>query len=71
MDAIRDLIKTAMDKDATGFEANFAQAIAPKLDDALSAKYDAMFGGKPAVEETDEVEAETETEEELDTGTSK
>tara|TARA_B100000212_G_C27053071_1_gene396520 strand:+ start:44 stop:289 length:246 start_codon:yes stop_codon:yes gene_type:complete len=57
-DDIKNLIRSAMDKDADAFETNFDTALAPKLDAALTAKYDEMFG-KPAGEE---VETETETE---------
>lgn len=49
---IKDIIKSAMDKDASGVQAGFDAAIAPKLDAALSAKYDAMFGAQEA--QTDE-----------------
>lgn len=61
-DDIKNLIRSAMDKDADAFETNFDTALAPKLDAALTAKYDEMFG-KPAGEE---VETETETEAEVD-----
>jgi hypothetical protein len=53
METIRNLIKSAVNKDAVQFEADFDQAIAPKLDAALSAKYDEMFG-KPPVDEVEE-----------------
>ena len=59
-DDIKNLIRSAMDKDADAFETNFDTALAPKLDAALTAKYDEMFG-KPAGEEV-----ETETEPEVD-----
>lgn len=59
-DDIKNLIRSAMDKDADAFEKNFDTAVAPKLDAALTAKYDEMFG-KPAGEEV-----ETETEAEVD-----
>ncbi len=59
-DDIKNLIRSAMDKDADAFETNFDTALAPKLDAALTAKYDEMFG-KPAGEEV-----ETETEAEVD-----
>tara|TARA_B100000424_G_C22872002_1_gene464350 strand:+ start:296 stop:541 length:246 start_codon:yes stop_codon:yes gene_type:complete len=69
-DDIKNLIRSAMDKDADAFETNFDTALAPKLDAALTAKYDEMFG-KPAGEEVEtETEAEiddtSETEEELE-----
>ena len=59
-DDIKNLIRSAMDKDADAFETNFDTALAPKLDAALTAKYDEMFG-KPAGEEV-----ETETEAQVD-----
>lgn len=62
MEAIKDLIKSAMNKNATEFESSFDQAIAPKLDAALSAKYDEMFG-KPAAEEIEDEDAEAVEEE--------
>ena len=64
-DDIKNLIRSAMDKDADAFEKNFDTAVAPKLDAALTAKYDEMFG-KPAGEETEteaEVDDTSETEE--------
>ena len=61
-DDIKNLIRSAMEKDADGFETNFDTAVAPKLDAALTAKYDEMFG-KPAGEE---VAIETEAEAEVD-----
>ena len=65
-DDIKNLIRSAMDKDADAFETNFDTALAPKLDAALTAKYDEMFG-KPAGEEVEtetEVDDTSETEEE-------
>lgn len=59
-DDIKNLIRSAMEKDADAFETNFDTALAPKLDAALTAKYDEMFG-KPAGEEV-----ATETEAEVD-----
>jgi len=61
-DDIKNLIRSAMEKDADAFETNFDTAVAPKLDAALTAKYDEMFG-KPAGEE---VAIETEAEAEVD-----
>ena len=61
-DDIKNLIRSAMEKDADAFETNFDTAVAPKLDAALTAKYDEMFG-KPAGEEVaTETEAEAEPE---------
>ena len=62
-DDIKNLIRSAMDKDADAFETNFDTALAPKLDAALTAKYDEMFG-KPAGEE---VETETEVDDTSET----
>ena len=67
MDEIKDMIKAASEKDATGFEAAFQNAISPKIDAALSAKYDDMFGveaeaTEAEVESSDVEENESEQE---------
>lgn len=66
MDTIRDLIKSAMNKDASGFEDAFNSAMSPKIDTALGTAYDAMFG-KPAevsAEDLEQQEVEQEQPEE-------
>ena len=66
--SVSDLIKNAMDKDASSFESSFNSIMADKMTAAIGQKYDSMFGapaeaGEP-VEEPVEVEAEASTEQE-------
>ena len=60
-DDIKNLIRSAMEKDADAFETNFDTALTPKLDAALTAKYDEMFGSVK-VEEDAEIDAEIDEE---------
>jgi|SRR6056300_317989 len=63
MDAIKNLIKSASEKNVSEFESNFSDAMGPKIEDALSAKYDAMFGtAEVKVEEDAEEDAEIDEE---------
>ena len=61
--SVKDLIKHAMDKDATEFESKFQDIMADKMTSAIETKYADMFGASEVeVEETeavDDVEAET------------
>ena len=54
MDSIKDLIKSAMNKDAAGFENAFDASVAPKLDAALGRAYDEMFGAREAEPEVEQ-----------------
>ena len=62
MDSIKDLIKSAMNKDASGFEDAFDASMTPKLDAALGRAYDEMFGS-PEVEQESQPEESNENEE--------
>lgn len=56
-DDIRDMIKSAMDKNAAEFENQFSNVMSAKMDTALTQQYDAMFG-KPAEVEPEEAEVD-------------
>lgn len=59
--SVKDMINHAHNKDASSFETAFADVMAGKVEDALGAKFDDMFGD-PATEEEVEAQAEVETE---------
>ena len=56
--SVSDLIKSAIDKDANGFEGSFNSIMADKMTSAIGQKYDSMFGAEAG--ETVEVEVESE-----------
>lgn len=59
--SIKDLIGQAYNKDAESFEATFNDVMASKVETAIGAKYDSMFGAPEAVEaDTQEVSVEEE-----------
>ncbi len=43
MSNIVDMIKSAVEKDASGFESSFDTAMASKMDSALQAHYDTTY----------------------------
>ena len=61
--SVKELIRHAIEKDATGFESKFDEIMADKMTSAIETKYADMFGASEVeVEETeavDDVEAET------------
>tara|TARA_R110000764_G_C10760682_1_gene353592 strand:- start:31 stop:207 length:177 start_codon:yes stop_codon:yes gene_type:complete len=57
--SVSDLIKSAMDKDASSFESSFNNVMADKMTAAIETKYDSMFGATANSAEVN-VEAETE-----------
>jgi len=57
--SVSDLIKSAMDKDASSFESSFNNVMADKMTAAIETKYDSMFG---ATANSAEVNVEPETE---------
>jgi hypothetical protein len=61
--SVKELIRHAIEKDATGFESKFDDIMADKMTSAIETKYADMFGASEVeVEETeavDDVEAET------------
>lgn len=64
MSNIVDMIKTAVEKDASGFETNFDSVMASKMDAALQATYDSTYNVAEAEpEQAAPVETELETEE--------
>ena len=64
MSNIVDMIKSAVEKDATGFESSFDSAMASKMDSALQAHYDSTYNvAEPEPEQAAPVETELETEE--------
>ena len=61
--SVKELIRHAMDKDATGFESSFNDIMADKMTAAIDTKYTDMYNsGKN--EEIEEPEVDTETNEE-------
>ena len=61
--SVKELIRHAIEKDATGFESKFDDIMADKMTSAIETKYADRFGASEVeVEETeavDDVEAET------------
>ena len=61
--SVKELIRHAIEKDATGFESKFDDIMADKMTSDIETKYADMFGASEVeVEETeavDDVEAET------------
>ena len=61
--SVKELIRHAIEKDATGIESKFDDIMADKMTSAIETKYADMFGASEVeVEETeavDDVEAET------------
>lgn len=57
--SVKDLIKSAMEKDASSFESTFNAVMGEKAEAAIAAKYDAMFSAEEV-----EVEEELELDEE-------
>ena len=55
---VEDMIKSAIEKNADGFESSFNSVMAAKMGAAIETKYEDMFG----TSEVSEVEAETEVE---------
>jgi len=64
--SIKDLIKSAFEKDATSFEETFASIMAEKQEAAIAAKYDSMFEAKDEEDEDDEDEMDDEDEDDED-----
>ena len=63
--SVKDLIKHAMDKDATQFQSKFQDIMADKMTSAIETKYADMFGAGEAVEEpVSEPDAEAVTDQE-------
>jgi hypothetical protein len=61
MSNIVDMIKSAVEKDASSFENSFDTVMASKMDNALQAHYDSTYNVAAEVEATP-VETELETE---------
>ena len=59
MDAIKDIIKHSFDGNAIGVEKAFDSVMTAKMNGAIEAKYDAMFG-RPDVSVEPEVNLEPE-----------
>ena len=55
---VEDMIKSAIEKNADGFESSFNTVMAAKMGAAIETKYEDMFG----TSEDAEVEVETEVE---------
>ena len=68
MSDVKDMIRNAFSGNAKEFEDSFNTIMTNKMDDALSAKYDQMFGAQEVGEDEldDEIEVDT-PEEELET----
>jgi hypothetical protein len=62
MSNIVDMIRTAVEKDASGFETNFDSVMASKMDAALQATYDSTYNVAPVAEAEPEQPAPAETE---------
>jgi|DEB0MinimDraft_12_1074336.scaffolds.fasta_scaffold251079_2 hypothetical protein len=59
--SVSDLIKNAMQKDASSFETSFNSVMADKMTAAIETKYDSMFGASSdSVEVETDLEADTE-----------
>ena len=52
--SIKDLIQSALNKDATTFEETFADIMAEKQEAAIASKYDSMFESKDEDDMDDE-----------------
>jgi len=63
MDNIRDMIATAFSGDASAFEKGFDGIMADKMNSAISAKYDSMFGSSENNIDQEHVDQENETQE--------
>jgi hypothetical protein len=59
--SVSDLIKNAIDKDASGFESSFNNIMADRMTAAIGQKYDSMYGASD-VGEPVEMEAQVEVE---------
>ena len=62
--SVKELIRHAIEKDATGFESKFDDIMADKMTSAIETKYADMFGASEVQEVEDtgadlDVEAET------------
>jgi len=57
--SVSDLIKNAIDKDASGFETSFNNIMADRMTAAIGQKYDSMYGASD-VGEPVEMEAQAE-----------
>ena len=57
--SVSDLIKNAIDKDASGFETSFNNIMADRMTAAIGQKYDSMYGASE-VGEPVEMEAQVE-----------
>lgn len=64
--SVKDLIKSAIEKDASSFETSFDAVMGEKVESAIAAKYDEMFSTKPVEEELELDEEELELDEEAD-----
>jgi hypothetical protein len=64
--SVKDLIKSAFDKDASAFETTFNSVMGEKMEAALSAKYDEMFAVEEEAELDEELLDEAEDEEDED-----
>lgn len=62
--SIKDMINSALNKDATNFETAFDSVMADKVETAIAAKYDSMFGGSETQVAEAPAEAEVESDEE-------
>jgi len=61
MSNIVDMIKSAVEKDASGFESSFDTAMGAKMDSALQAHYDSTYNvAEPQSAAPVETELETE-----------
>ena len=69
MSTINDLLKAAENKDAGAFEETFAEIMSGKMEQAVTSKYEDMFGEgykKKMKEEDDEDESDEDDEDEDD-----
>lgn len=64
--SVKDLIKSAFEKDASSFETSFNAVMGEKMEAALSAKYDEMFSVEEEAELDEELLDEAEDEEDED-----
>ena len=57
--SVSDLIKNAIDKDASGFESSVNNIMADRMTAAIGQKYDSMYGA-PDVGDPAEIDAQVE-----------
>ena len=63
---VEDMIKSAIDKNADGFESSFNNVMAAKMGAAIETKYEDMFGTSDVADEQEVPEVEAQSDAVLD-----